>query len=93
MKLNPMTVESIFKDCLFADSEIVDGTPIGEYTKVEGISMKVGFHAGRLNSHKQEIIELLDELPDAFKEEVGGAGLFFKPVMTKTENCGRECTK
>lgn len=93
MKLNPMTVESIFKDCLFADSEIVDGTPIGEYTKVEGISMKVGFHTGRLNSHKQEIIELLDELPDAFKEEVGGAGLFFKPVMTKTENCGRECTK
>ena len=61
--LTPQAVEAIFADCLFKDNE--DKT---NYIAVEGIAHNFGFHPERLESHRAEIRELLDELPAEFKE-------------------------
>lgn len=39
---------------------------------VEGIGRSYGFHPQRLASHRDEVYELLNELPDAFRASGGG---------------------
>ena len=65
--LTPQRVDAIFADCLFRDGE-----DTGKAVLVQGIVLNVGFHPGRLGSHKAEIEEMLAELPDEFKESSGG---------------------
>ena len=72
MKLTAESVEQVFLDCLFRDDEIVDGKPKTEPVEVEGIIQIFGFHPIRLNEHKNEIIELLQELPKEFFKDSGG---------------------
>lgn len=81
MKLTADTVNKIFMDCLFKDEE-VDGE-IPEHIKAEGIMLKVGFHPERLEGHRDEVIALLDELPDTFKASVGGGMSFLNACEDK----------
>ncbi len=53
---------------------------------VEGLTIKVGFNPERLLSHKDEIIELLDELNDNFKESIGGGYSFLEAPFDKHGN-------
>ena len=78
MKLTAEKVEVIFLDCLFKDGE--DTT---NYIPVQGLTRRFGFHPGRLNSHREEIIELLNELPEPFMEKKGGGWTFLKACNTK----------
>jgi hypothetical protein len=60
-------VRDILMDCLFRDEELTDGQPPeGSVVIVEGLTQKFGFHKERLESHRIEVIELLDEMPDEF---------------------------
>jgi hypothetical protein len=66
--INSERVNSIFMDCLFLKEEIVDGKPIIDPIVVRGINMKYGLHPTRLENHKEEISNLVDELSDTFDE-------------------------
>jgi hypothetical protein len=69
-------VEEIFFDSMFKDEEIVNGEPTTEPVKVIGIVRNCGFHAERLNSHKQEVKEFLSQFPDDFYKSKGGGHTF-----------------
>jgi hypothetical protein len=53
--------------CLFAADELENGIP-ADAIIVEGITMKLGFHAGRVEEKKPIIKELLNEMPSQFHE-------------------------
>lgn len=75
-------VDEIFKDCLFADKQ-EDASQMVEAPVIHFI---VGFHPGRLEQHKAEIADLLDELPDDFKSSRGGGGSFLNACFDKHGN-------
>jgi hypothetical protein len=79
-------VEEIFNDCLFKEEELVDGKPNREFTAVEGLVHKVGFHPDRIISHKDEIITLLNELNDNFHQGKGGGWSFLNACVDKNDN-------
>lgn len=61
-------VNEVLFDCFYKQEEIKDGKkPVG-CIQVKGITTKFGFHPERLNKHKNEITEMLAELPREFKE-------------------------
>ena len=64
-------VETIFRDCLFKGEE-----DKSEFIPAYGIMTNVGFHPGRLEEHKEEIVQMLNELPIEF-HEAGGKGMSF----------------
>lgn len=79
--LDPKKVNSIFIDCLF-----VEGEDTSNHVKAEGITSNVGFHPDRLESRKAEIVAMLDELPDEFKESGGGGMSFLNACNDKHGN-------
>ena len=79
--LNPQKVHTIFYSCLFEKDE-----NFGDHVAVEGITMTVGFHPGRLQAHKAEIEEMLGELPSSFQMEQGGGMSFLLACYDKDGN-------
>ena len=79
---SPLTAErvkTIFHDCIFKTKEIKEigeEAALSSAVKAEGITVNMAFHPGRLERHEAEISQMLDELPDAFKES-GGGGMSF----------------
>ena len=67
-KLTSAKVQIIFFNCLYTEEEIQINPNPTDFVKVEGIMNTVGFHPGRLKESEPEIIELLEELPEEFKE-------------------------
>ena len=80
-KLTPEAVNSIFMDCLFREGE-----DTSNFKKAQGIVCNVGFHPGRLNNHKEEIVALLAELPPQFHEATGGGWPFLNACNDKDGN-------
>ena len=74
-------VNAVFMDCLFRDGE-----DTSKYVKAEGIVRNVGFHPERLESHKAEIVAMLDELPEQFQEKSGDGWSFLNACMDKHGN-------
>lgn len=74
-------VGAVFHDCLFRDGE--DTT---NHVKAEGIVTNVGFHPERLEAHKQEIADMLAELPDEFKASSGGGWSFLNACNDRNGN-------
>ncbi len=72
--LDPSTVERIFLDYLFREGE-----DTADHIAVEGIVHNIGFHPGRLEGHRDEVVALLGELPTEFMgvERGGGGGWSF----------------
>lgn len=64
MSLTANNVRSVFDDVLFKETELENGMPIVEMIAVNGIRSNFGFHKERLLGHKQELIDLIDQLPD-----------------------------
>ena len=85
MKLTVENVETVFKDCLFKDEEIVNGQPPADFVKVEGIVQTFGFHPGRLAAHRDDIKSMLEELPEPFQAKGGGGWSFLNACMTKDD--------
>lgn len=79
--LTAKRVKEIFMDCLFKKGEPTKG-----YIEAKGITMKVGFHPGRLDDYKEEIMTLLNELPDKFKASGGGGWTFLNARDDKHGN-------
>lgn len=79
--LNPQRVEEIFLDCLFQDGEDTSGAMMAE-----GIIADYGFSPERLESHCDEIMAMLEELPDDFRESGGGGMSFLNACMDRHGN-------
>ena len=82
-KLNAGRIDEIFKDCLFRSDEVVDGKPSIEPLKGEGIISNFGFHPIRTEGYRGQLKEILSDLPDTFKESVGGGMSFLNACMDK----------
>ena len=74
-------VTEIFVDCLFNDGE-----DASNHVKAIGIMRGVGFHPERLESHREEIIAMLAELPDQFQQDKGGGWSFLNACRDKDGN-------
>jgi hypothetical protein len=74
-------VNEIFADCLFKGDE-----DTSDRVEVEGITVDVNFHPGRLANHEEEIEAMLEELPDDFKATGSGGMSFLNACMDKHGN-------
>ena len=79
--LDPHRVNQIFYDCLYRNDEDTSGAVM-----VEGIVANYGFHPERLESHREEMIALLEQLPDGFRESGGGGMSFFDSYLDRDGN-------
>ena len=79
-------VDSIFMDSLFNDEELQLGETPDNAILVEGIINNYGFHKERLNSHKDEISNILNLMPDDFHQGKGGGMSFLNLCMDKDGN-------
>ncbi len=78
-KLSADRLDSVFRDCLFReDEDHSDSVP------APGIQCPVGFHPGRLASHRGEISEMLAELPDQFRRSGGGGWSFLNACVDRS---------
>ena len=66
-KLTSMRVRDIFDDCLFKEEELEEGNPTKEFNVVEGVMIQAVFNTERLNQHKPEIDEMIDEIANIDK--------------------------
>jgi hypothetical protein len=89
-KLDPSRIHAILLDSLFKDDEITEGEIPANSVICEGVIKKVRMNRDRLELHKQEVREMLDDLPDNFKEEIGGGWSFLNACMDKYGNQWRE---
>jgi hypothetical protein len=80
MKLTAENVESVVRDCLFSKEELDRGEN-ERLVCAEGLVRTFGFHPDRLKAHEQDIIDMLGELPDKFKE----GWSFLNGCMTKDD--------
>jgi hypothetical protein len=64
-------VITVFMDCLYRDGE-----DTSDHVRVEGIMTNVGFHPGRLKAHAPEIMDMLMQLPEQFRQSSGGGWTF-----------------
>lgn len=78
MKLTATRVSEIFQDCLFKEGESHEGA-----ITLEGVVHNFGFHSERTLSYRDEIKELLSELPENFFENSGGGWSFLQACVDK----------
>ena len=81
MKLTAEKVNEIFMDCLFKDGEDTSG-----HIAAEGVVTKVGFHPMRLEAHKEDIRQLLQDLPVNFRSDQGGGWSFLQACVDNQDN-------
>jgi hypothetical protein len=84
VELTASNVQAILVDCLFKDDEIVDGKPAEgiEFVMAHGVMRQFGFHKARLESHREDITEMLRQLEPEFRENSGGGMSFLRMCMT-----------
>lgn len=80
MNLTAENVSTVFMDCLFRDEENKSNPVLAE-----AILSTFGFHPERLESHRNDIKELLAWLPTQFREggNDGGGWSFLNACMTR----------
>ena len=94
LELTSSNINKIFMNCLFKDEEIKGKNPKDlNHVPVKGIMTNVGFHPERLESHREEVKELLSQLPEAFFKSKGGGWSFLNmPMNNKNEQWGEQRT-
>lgn len=85
-KLDANRVRELLADSLFKSDEVKDGEIPADAVIVEGIQMKVGMKKERLESYRQEVTEMLAELPENFHKSGGGGWTFLNACMDKQGN-------
>ena len=86
--LTAENVEATYAACLYTDEETAgwDGTAetLPEGTIVtEGVISQTGFHGGRIEEHRQDILDMLADLPHSFRADAGGGWSFLNACMTE----------
>ncbi|ATS92340.1 hypothetical protein DLP05_122 [Stenotrophomonas phage vB_SmaS_DLP_5] len=78
MELTAANVKKIFLDCLFKVGE-----PTDNHVKGEGCMMRVGFHPERLETYREDVRSMLDQLPLEFMRNGGGGWSFLQFPMRR----------
>lgn len=60
--LTSKRVKEVFEYCLLTEQELENGEPLEEFIITEGVMTKAIFSTERINHHKPEINEMLDEV-------------------------------
>lgn len=79
-------VNKVFHNCLFQSNEVINGKPIVEPIKVEGIISNYGFHPERISQSKKTIVDMLSNFSDDFYTDGGGGMSFLNFCMTKDDH-------
>ena len=82
MKIDASEVEKTLRDCLFLDSELVDGKVPEGAVIVDGIMNEWGFNPARLENHREQVKTWLAALPPQFRRSSGGGWSFLNACMT-----------
>lgn len=77
-KLNAAAVNELFLKCI--------GGTEGNMKVVEGVTYNFGFDPAKLEENKEQIKELVDELPEAFRESEKGGWSFLCACEDKHGN-------
>lgn len=67
MKLTVLNVRKVMLDCLLKESEIKDNEPLCDFVIGEGIVNSFYFNAERLSQHDEDIVNMINQLPDIEK--------------------------
>jgi hypothetical protein len=86
--INPNRINEIIRDCLFNEEEVraANGNLPEGCVKAISVRLHLGFHPGRLESHRKEVREMLMELPITFRKSVGGGWSFLNACTDKDGN-------
>jgi len=76
-------LDTILDNVLFRDDEIVNGELPESAVLVDGLMHKFGFHALRLESHRDEIKEIMRQMPKQFFRDSGGGWSTLNLCMTE----------
>lgn len=79
--IDPEQVNKIFIDSLFNDGEDTAG-----HIPSEGITITIGFHPARLESHRDEVREMLSNLPEQFQQSKSGGWTFLNAYQDREGN-------
>lgn len=81
--INSEKLNEMLLDCLFKDDEVKDRKLINEDDAiyVDSIGCRFGLHKGRLENHREDIKEMIEQLPESFKE----GDSFLNLCITKDE--------
>lgn len=86
-ELNIENVDRIFSDCMFrSHEEYEECKKEGLHVFVHSIQnpkVKIGFQPERIEAHRQEIREMLSQLPDGFFPGTGDGASFLQTCSTK----------
>ncbi len=66
--LKPSKVSEIFRDCLFAKHEVPASGRPESFVEARGVMIHIGFHPQRLESHRSEVVEMLNDVHPDFRE-------------------------
>jgi hypothetical protein len=77
-------VRRILMECLYTEEETNGGQEVPkDAVLVEGIVNNFGFHPERLEAHREQVRELLNEMPDDFHAGKGGGMSFLQMCVDK----------
>jgi hypothetical protein len=79
--LTSAKVMNLFSDCLFKPGE-----DTSKAVKVEGVIHTFGLHPERVARYKEEIIKMLSQLPDPFRQSAGGGWSFLNACNDRHGN-------
>ena len=83
-KLTAERVTATIKSCLYDSDQLpTDGTAPDGAILVAGITRKFGFDPGKVAQSTPVIAEILNELPEAFRADVGGGWSFLQACEDK----------
>ncbi len=79
-------LDEVFMDCLYTEEETKDlhegRVPEGTVL-VEGVVRNYGLHGGRLESHREEVRAMVNEMPEAFFPGTGDGWSFLNLCETR----------
>lgn len=76
VRLTSKNVDTVIRDCLYDDADIVDGALPEEAITVEAIMLNVGFNPVKIAEHTNAIKDMLSYLPVQFFKDDGGGWTF-----------------
>jgi hypothetical protein len=86
MKLTADNVKNIIMDCLFTEEEMKKYTQkelMQKAIKVAGVITSFGLNPDKVALHKKEIMEMLNQLPEEFHNNIGGGWSFLNACNTR----------
>lgn len=79
-------LEQILSDSLYRPEELeaTKGEPPKDAVLVEGVMANFGFEPKRLESHRQEVVSIIEKMPTGFQAGNGGGQSFLNLCMTES---------